>query len=366
MDKTYNVKRDDISTINDKGELIQILKRKEKTFELAQKIANVGYWEYDQLLDRVSWSKQMFVIYGINNDFTIKREEFFNFMHPDDRNRVFETFSLSERTKTAYEIEYRIVRPNGEVRFVVESTEFFSNESNDWLGAIGTIHDLTENKNLRLRLIEEEHYYKSLFENNNDAAYSFDLQGNFLSCNAALEEMFGYSKEELLKVNFKHLVEPRSLHKTQDFFMATITTRLPQNYDTTGIHKNGEIIEFNITNIPIIINKKLVGVYGIAKNITERKAMEQSLLEAETKYRNIVEQSIVGVFIAQNEVFIYTNPQLDRIFGYNSLIGLNVLENIHPEDRAGIFNQILSLSVGQSLQNISQQSNKTGWYNYYL
>ncbi len=252
MDKTYNVKRDDISTINDKGELIQILKRKEKTFELAQKIANVGYWEYDQLLDRVSWSKQMFVIYGINNDFTIKREEFFNFMHPDDRNRVFETFSLSERTKTAYEIEYRIVRPNGEVRFVVESTEFFSNESNDWLGAIGTIHDLTENKNLRLRLIEEEHYYKSLFENNNDAAYSFDLQGNFLSCNAALEEMFGYSKEELLKVNFKHLVEPRSLHKTQDFFMATITTRLPQNYDTTGIHKNGEIIETGYSSLYLL------------------------------------------------------------------------------------------------------------------
>ncbi|NRF96063.1 EAL domain-containing protein [Paenibacillus frigoriresistens] len=352
MEMKYNIKKDEILTTNDKEELIEILKRKDKSFELAQKIANVGYWEYDQLLDKVSWSKQMFVIHGIDNDLTVKLEEIFNFKHPDDRKRVFETFSLSDEAKTPYEIEYRIVRPNGEVRYVVESTEFFSN------GALGTIQDITENKNLRLQLIEEQQYYKSLFENNPDAVFSFNLHGNFLSCNSALQDMFGYSKEELLNGNFEHLVEIGYLQKTQDHFMKTIRTRLPQNYETTGIHKNGEIIDLYITNIPIIINNELVGVYGIAKNITEKKAMEQSLLEAETKYRSIVEQSIVGVFIAQNEVFIYTNPQLNKMLGYNSLIGLDILENIHPEDRSAFYRQVLSLSVGQSLQNISHRAIK--------
>jgi len=120
--------------------------------------------------------------------------------------------------------------------------------------------------------------------------------------------------------------------------------------------KQRVFIELNVTKLPIIINKELIGVYGIAKNITEKKALEQSLLEAETKYRNIVEQSIAGVFIYQNEVFIYTNPQLNKMLGYNSLIGLNGLEIIHPEDRAAITSQILSLSVGQSLQNMSCRS----------
>ncbi|WP_243767791.1 EAL domain-containing protein [Paenibacillus agricola] len=294
----------------------------------------------------------MFVIHGIDNDLTVKLEEIFNFKHPDDRKRVFETFSLSDEAKTPYEIEYRIVRPNGEVRYVVESTEFFSN------GALGTIQDITENKNLRLQLIEEQQYYKSLFENNPDAVFSFNLHGNFLSCNSALQDMFGYSKEELLNGNFEHLVEIGYLQKTQDHFMKTIRTRLPQNYETTGIHKNGEIIDLYITNIPIIINNELEGVYGIAKNITEKKAMEQSLLEAETKYRSIVEQSIVGVFIAQNEVFIYTNPQLNKMLGYNSLIGLDILETIHDEDREAISSKILSLTEGQSIQNISHRALK--------
>ena len=356
-EKKYSIKKDEILTTYDKEELILLLKRKEKSFEIAEKIANVGYWEYDQLLDKITWSKQMFVIYGIDNDLTIKVEEIFNFMHPDDRKRVFEAFSISDEAKTPYEIEYRIIRPNGEVRYVIESTEFFSNV-NEWLGAIGTIHDITEDKDLRSRLIEGEHYYKSLFEYNNDAVYSFDLQGNFLSCNAALEQTFGYSKEELLNSSFHHLIEPGSLKKTQGYFMETIRTLSPQNYETSCIHQNGEIIELDVTNLPIIINKELIGVYGIAKNITEKKAMERSLLEAEMKYRNIVEQSMVGVFIVQDELFIYTNPELDRMFGDNSLIGLNVLETIHPDDRAAIKSQIVSLSVGQSLQNVSHRAIK--------
>ncbi|HEY5586585.1 MAG TPA: PAS domain S-box protein [Ruminiclostridium sp.] len=353
IERKYNIKKEEIIATNDKEELIGILKRKDRSFELAQKIANIGYWEYDQVLDKLSWSKQMFVIYGIDNDFTVKLEQIFNFTHPDDRKRVFENFSSSNKAKTPYEIEYRIVRSNGEIRHVLESTEFFSNEFSEWLGAIGTIQDITENKNLRLLLIEEEQYYRSLFENNADAVYSFDIQGNFSSCNAALAETFGYSKEEILKGNFENLVEPNSLQKTQDMFMAALTTLLPQNYDTTGIHKNGEFIEFNITNIPIIINNKLVGVYGIAKNITEKKAMEQSLLEAEIKYRSIVEQSLVGVFIAESGIFVYSNPQLNKMLGYHSLIGLNVLTYIHLED--AITNQILNLNVGQSLQNIIQR-----------
>jgi PAS domain S-box-containing protein len=184
---------------------------------------------------------------------TLKGERAF-IIHPDDRKRVFETLPLSNRA-TPYQIEYRIVRSNGEVRYIVENTEFFTNEFDEWLGAIGTTQDITENKNLRLRLIEEEQYYKSLFENSKDAVYSFDLQGNILSCNAVFEETFGYSKEELLNSGFHHLIEPGSLQKTQAYFMETIRTLSSQNYETTCIHRNGEIIELNVTKLPIIINR---------------------------------------------------------------------------------------------------------------
>jgi diguanylate cyclase (GGDEF)-like protein/PAS domain S-box-containing protein len=352
LEKKSNIKKDEILTANDQEEIIEILKRKDRSFELAQKIANVGYWEYDNSLDHVSWSTQMFVIYGIDNNLAVKWEENISFIHPQDRKRVVGAFSLNEEAATPYEIEYRIVRPNGGVRYVVESIEFFFN------GAIGTIQDITENKNLLLQLIEEEQYYKSLFENNPDAVFSFDLDGNFLSCNSALEDMFGYSAEELLNGNFEHLIERGYLQKTQDHFLNTIRTRLLQNYETMGIHKNGEIIELSITNIPIIINNELVGVYGIAKNITEKQEMHRSLLEAEKRYRSIVEESGVGVFIAQNGIFVYTNSQLNRMLSYNSLIGFDAWGIIHPEDRESIASKIFNLGLEQSIRNISHRGIK--------
>ncbi len=344
MEKNYNIKIHETLTIDDKDELIKIMKRKDKSFELAEKIANVGYWEYDQLLDKVSWSKQMFVIYGIDIDLTANLEEIFNLIHPDDRKRVYETFSLSNEAKTPYEIEYRIVRPNGEVRYVVENTEYFS-DVNEWLGTIGSIHDITEHNNLRIRLIEEEQYYKSLFENNTDAVYSFDLQGNFLSCNAALEDMFGYSKEELLKGNYDHLIEPGSLQKNRDFFMATITTLSPQNYDTTCIRRNRGIIELNVTNLPIIINKELIGVYGIAKNITEKKALEQSLVDlayhdylTDLPNRRMFEEQL--------------NKQLRLAQSYNKKIALLLID----VDRFKSVNDTLGHSIGDAL--LKQLANK--------
>ncbi|TXK76717.1 EAL domain-containing protein [Paenibacillus sp. N3.4] len=358
MEKKYEIKRDEQLTTDNKEELIELLKRKSKRLEMAQKIANVGYWEYDEVLDKVSWSKQMFLIHGMEHDLTVTLEDIFNFMHPDDRQRVFETFSASAEAKKPYEVEYRIVRPNGEVRYVLESTEFFPDESNEWHGAIGTIQDITENKTLRLRLHQEEQYYKSLFNNNPDSVYSFDLHGNFVAANSELEKTLGYSKEELLNVSFVHVVEPNSVEKTKHFFKETIRTLIPQNYDTAGIHKNGEIVEFNVTNIPIIINKELVGIYGIAKNISEKKAMERSLHEAETKYRSIVEQSIVGVFIIRDGLFVYTNPHLEKMLGYKSLLGLEVSRTIHVDDREALLDKIIGLSEGQSIQNISHRAIK--------
>lgn len=351
-ERKFKITLDEILSITDNIELIDVLRRKDKSSELAQKVANVGYWEYDELLDKVTWSKQMFIIFAIDDQLALNSKSISNCIHPDDRDRVHDRFVLAAKAKAAYTIEYRIIRPSGEERHVIEITEFYPK------GVIGTIQDISENRKLKLQLIEEGQYYKALFENNVDAAYSMDLEGNFLSCNSALEDMFGYSKEEILDINLKNFVEPASLGTIQTYFKEAIKSLLPQNYEMTGIHKNGEVIDFILTNIPIIINDELVGIYGIAKNISEKKVMERDLQEAEAKYRGIVEQSIVGVFIAQKGSFVYTNPQFNTMLGYNSLIGVNVLVTVHIEDREFFSSKILNLSEGQFNQSISHRAVK--------
>ncbi|NIK80408.1 diguanylate cyclase (GGDEF)-like protein/PAS domain S-box-containing protein [Paenibacillus castaneae] len=328
------------------------------SFNIVQKIANLGYWEFDHVRNEASWSNQMFEIYGMNSDFSMTKDDFFEFVHPDDRERVKQRFHHSIESKKENIFEYRIVRHSGEVRYVVENIAFIRDADNHISLTIGMIQDVTEHKKLQQRLTVEEQQYKSLFENNPDAVFSLDVHGRFLSCNSVLEQMFGYSKDEIIKDRFHKFVDAASLEKTIQHFEDTIKTLAPQSYDTTGITKAGQAIIVHVTNIPIIINNKLFGVYGIAKDITQQKMIEQSLNETELKYRSIVEQSIVGIFIAQKNNYIYSNEQFNKMMGYDTLIGIDIEQIIHPDDREAVFNQVMWLKEGQSLSNFCHRAIK--------
>ena len=200
---------------------------------------------------------------------------------------------------------------------------------------------------LQLQLIEEGQYYKSLFENNTDAVYSINLEGEIISCNAALDGLFGYTEGELLNTSFERLIEPEQAEISRKAIKEVTRTLNPEVCELTGRHKNGTAVDMIVTNIPIVIAHELVGIYGIAKNVTEQKSMERHLLEAEAKYRSIVEQSIVGVFIVQNGIYAYANPHLEKMLGVESLPGRKVLDSIYPADRDTVFTKMLGLSEGQ-------------------
>lgn len=330
----------------------------DNSFEIVQKIANLGYWEFDHIRNQASWSNQMFAIYGMSSDFTLKQDDFFDFIHPDDRERVERQFYASVEQKTESVSEYRIVRPNGEIRDVIENITFVLGEDNEVVLTVGTIQDVTETKKLQHRLTVEEQHYISIFENNPDAVFSFDLNGQFMSCNASLEQMFGYARDEIMHGSFHHFVEENSLERTIFHFEETVNTLTPQNYDTTGITKSGQIIEVNVTNIPIIVNQELIGIYGIAKDITQKKMIERSLIEAELKYRSILEQSIVGIFVAQRERFVYTNEQLDKMLDYDTLVGVEVEKAVHPDDREAVVSQVMQLTEGEYIPNFCHRAIK--------
>ncbi|HSM55599.1 MAG TPA: PAS domain S-box protein [Candidatus Sulfomarinibacteraceae bacterium] len=169
---------------------------------------------------------------------------------------------------------------------------FLSNRSTGWVRArsfpiydekgrlyrlAGLAHDITAQKEEQLRLQENHQQYQSLFDHNPDSVYHFDLQGNFLSANSQLESLTGYTIDELMNMSFVPIVDPAHLQKTVEHFQRAAAGE-PQNYDTVGVRKDGARFDANVTNIPIIVGDQVVGVYGIAKDITRRKqaARQQS------------------------------------------------------------------------------------------
>jgi PAS domain S-box-containing protein len=137
--------------------------------------------------------------------------------------------------------------------------------------------DITEKKELANK---REQHYKSLFENNPDAVFSFDLEGNYISVNPSMERLLGYSEEEFLKMSYIPLVPQDELEKTMKFYTKA-TLGETQHYETKAVHKSGRVIDVKVTNMPIIINNQIVGVYGIAKDITRENQTQNLLLESE-------------------------------------------------------------------------------------
>ncbi|KYD28685.1 EAL domain-containing protein [Geobacillus sp. B4113_201601] len=129
---------------------------------------------------------------------------------------------------------------------------------------------------LHARLQMSEQRYKSLFEHNTDIVYSTDLHGYFTSVNPAFERVLGYRKEEILHTNSLKYIQPSDIPRVIRYFYRALRGMV-QTYQLEIPTKAGERLLFQIKNIPIIIDGKKVGIYGIGHNITEQKKAEEKI-----------------------------------------------------------------------------------------
>lgn len=197
------------------------------------------------------------------------------------------------------------------------------------------ISELAEKNELIRKQSEEqirhtESRYQSLFEQASDAIVISDLNGNFTDCNPKMCQLLGYTREELIGMNITQLLDEAQLeqHPVRLDLLARGEIRFNERRMT---RKDGSIVE--IENSVKKMNDDML--LGILRDISPRKKIEQDLREAEAKFRNLVEQSLVGVYIIVEAKFVYVNPRFAEIFGYtqDELTAMTSSGNlIHPDD----------------------------------
>lgn len=146
-----------------------------------------------------------------------------------------------------------------------------------------------KNEKIQLALVESERRLKSLFEHNPDAVCAVDTEGRFLSANKATEKIFGYRVEELLGDSFEKVIFSENLGEIYDYFKKALAGE-PQFYDVVGKRKDGKKFYGSVTNIPIIVDNKTVGVYGLVKDISEKKKNDEII-----KQNNLYLERIVTI-----------------------------------------------------------------------
>ncbi|RZT23249.1 MULTISPECIES: sensor domain-containing protein [Fictibacillus] len=133
-----------------------------------------------------------------------------------------------------------------------------------------------EMEQLNITLLESEQRYKSLFEHNPDMIYSMDMKGYITSVNPALVHTLGFSETDMLQAHALNFVCKKDHKRVVEHFRLAIHDK-PQTFVTSIRKKDGSEIDCSITNIPIVVNQAVVGVYGISKNITWQKNAEEKI-----------------------------------------------------------------------------------------
>jgi diguanylate cyclase (GGDEF)-like protein/PAS domain S-box-containing protein len=191
--------------------------------------------------------------------------------------------------------------------FQVEDHGFFDGILLLIIAVLAIILKIHSNKNRKMedQLLEGEKRYKSLFAHNPDPVLSFDILGNITSVNPETVKCSGYSEEELLTMNFSKMLVPGELEKVSHFFQRVLNGTA-QNYETAFHHKNGDVIELNVKNMPIYKNHEIVGVFTILKDVTENKKAQQ-LLDGQTRVLEMIAKgnSITEIFEEIIDIFEY-------------------------------------------------------------
>lgn len=176
------------------------------------------------------------------------------------------------------------------------------------------------------RVALENDFQHPLFNDYPDPVFTLDVHGNFLSANNALLELAECSKEELLQQSFVPFVNPTDLEKAVEHFQGAIKG-VPQYFNVNVISTKGTHRTLDIANLPLVINKEVIGVYVIARDITEAIRSREVAKEYNDRIYSILESIIDGFFaVDENWNVTYWNKQAEHILSMKkeNILGKNL------------------------------------------
>ncbi|MFB3922202.1 MAG: PAS domain S-box protein [Terriglobia bacterium] len=133
----------------------EALRKSEASLAEAQRMARLGNWESDLVTDRLQWSDEVYRIFGVNKgEVEGTNTGFFKFVHTDDREPVQKASAAAQAGTNSFDLEHRIVRPDGAVLFVHERAEVIRDKAGKPVRMIGTVQDITDRKQAEAELLK--------------------------------------------------------------------------------------------------------------------------------------------------------------------------------------------------------------------
>ncbi|MEP6518595.1 PAS domain-containing protein [Microcoleus vaginatus] len=287
------------------------LQQSEASLAAAQKIAHIGSWEFDLVTNKITWSEEVFRIFGLDSSATEPTSaKLLKMCHPDDRELLQQTVSLTISQGIAYKREFRFLHPSGQIIYVEGRGEAVFSETGEVLKLLGTVMDISDRKQAEAALqISEERFYLA-FEGSAMGLWDWNLATGEVYFNPRWKTMLGYEVEEIANsfASWEKLVHPEDLSPAKAALTAHLEGQNPTyEVEFRMLTKSGEwkwilaqakVMEHDASGNPLRMT-------GTHIDISDRKQAEVELQFSEQREREKaqqLEQTLADLKKAQSQL----------------------------------------------------------------
>ncbi len=331
--------------------LRELLQREADTrqkLELAMKGARIGTYEWDIVRNVHIWSEETERFFGYApGEFPGTMEAVISRVHPDDRNVFATVEQMFTRKQEDHEFQYRALRPDGSVLWLVVRGRAFYGNSGEPIRILGVVVDITALKQAEESLRESEERFRATFDNAGVGVSIATPDGHFARVNTRYTAMLGYSHDEILAKTIKEITVPEDWPANAELLDKLSAGEIPWFHLEKRIRcKEGRIIWVNVTvsSVRDPATNQPAFFISVVEDITSRKRAEDEIRETREKLQLAIEASDLGIWdwkIPTNE--LVWSSRCRELFGFSADQAVSYdmfLNAVHPSDRERVVEAI--------------------------
>src|ERR1035437_2414764 len=333
----------------------------------AQRLAKMGSWYFDFKADRLTWSDELYNVFGTDKQTFIEtHDSFIHLVDAEDRESVLQNSRHTQETGEPFTLEYHITTPKGEKRVIQEIGYGKTGTNGKVTHLFGTAQDITERKRAEEELKKKNTFIQTVLDNLPIGIALNEIdKGRAFYVNKKFEEIYGWSKDEMKDIpDFFEKVYPDKKYREElklkiiaDIQSGDISRMHWEDCIVT--HKDGSTHIINAVNIPLAEQNTMVST---VIDITGRKRAEDELRESEERFRYSFDYAAAGMCIVGIDYkFQRINITFKKMIGYDEdeIKNFTFSDITHPDDLSIGLSQIKKMLDGE-IDNASVEKRYIG------
>ena len=327
---------------------LNALHESERQLNILLEAAPFGIWEWNIATNETRWAGKVFEIFHLSaRTFEQAFEKYLQLVHPEDRikmaNHLQATFESNEMD---YFLEHRIIRPDGQERWLEVSAKIKRNKKREPVYMAGFVHDITERKKIEREREDWKVRHEMISTSAGLVIYDYDIPSGNIIWSGNSYELLGYKPEELGDIErWGKLIHADDRDSAFSLLEEAQSRNMPYNVYYRFQKKNGDFCYMHDRGFFIAgTDGKAERMLGMMNDVSEQFRAQESLRDSENRFRVLQEASFGGIGLHEKGKIIDCNQGLCDITGYSyaELVGSNGLELIAPEWRDFVYQKIIS------------------------